>query len=317
MNTLLFDSSFNQLQMALIHSEHYKFISDLNHSRYELSYGYNTERVALGEVALDLLDQVLTEAQVALSDIDYIAFDRGPGSFVGTRIATSLTQGLLTADPKAKAIALSSLAMVAAQVHYLNHLSKSQMYPTRTKLIVALDANMRESYVGVYQAQGPNDLMPRLLGKEMLLTIDQLVTMNRFVEGYKEVRYQIYDDNPFLAELGLKNDETYLTVGNAWGRYVPQAMDMDLSHKLGNVTGQLTEKGKIAQEYLAILLNDIGVISEKTASSIRLLADVFANLTQLPDLRLQAAHVTHYIDAQEFTPRLALEPTYIRDKVTY
>ena len=102
---------------------------------------------------LPMVDEVLAQAQVSLADVDLIAYGRGPGSFTGIRICTSMTQGLaLGLD--LPVIGISTLATMA------------QLAITEqgaTQVLCCIDARMNEVYWGQYIAK---DGIATLIGQE-------------------------------------------------------------------------------------------------------------------------------------------------------
>ena len=46
------------------------------------------------QLILSMVEDVLSEADCGLSQLDAIGFGRGPGAFTGVRVATSVTQGI-------------------------------------------------------------------------------------------------------------------------------------------------------------------------------------------------------------------------------
>ncbi len=114
------------------------------------------------QLLMPMLKDGLREAGAELSDLDAIVLGNGPGSFIGMRIAASVSQGLAH-GAGLKIIPVSSLAAVAAEVFASSD---------ATKVAVAQDAHMNEVYLGLF-ARGndekPMPLIPeRLHGQEVI-----------------------------------------------------------------------------------------------------------------------------------------------------
>ena len=112
---------------------------------------------------LPMIDEVLAEAKVTLADVDLIAYGRGPGSFTGIRICTSMTQGLaLGLD--LPVIGISTLAAMA-QIAITEQ--------GATQVVACIDARMNEVYWGQFVAK---DGVANLVGIEQV-TAPEMVTL--------------------------------------------------------------------------------------------------------------------------------------------
>lgn len=97
-------------------------------------------------LVLGMAEQLLAEAGIGVSQLDALAFGRGPGSFTGVRIATGVVQGLaFGAD--LPVVPVSTLASIAQAVHE-DHQHR--------QVLAAIDARMGDVYWGAYtlNAQG-------------------------------------------------------------------------------------------------------------------------------------------------------------------
>lgn len=119
-----------------------------------------------GALILPMIEQLLVEAAISLTQLDALAFGRGPGAFVGVRIATGVAQGIAFAADL-PVVPVSSLAALALGVE-------------QPCVYSAIDARMNEVYWGAYrkntaglvELQGeetvcpPQAVMPSQLGSE-------------------------------------------------------------------------------------------------------------------------------------------------------
>jgi tRNA threonylcarbamoyladenosine biosynthesis protein TsaB len=106
------------------------------------------------ERILPMVQEILAEGGQVLTQLDAIAFGRGPGSFTGLRICAGVVQGLaFGAD--LPVVPVSSLAALAQGVDAL-------------RVLAAFDARMHQVYWGAYvrNEQG----MAEAVGEERVLT---------------------------------------------------------------------------------------------------------------------------------------------------
>lgn len=115
-----------------------------------------------GELILAMLDELLTAAGLTLTDLDALAFGRGPGAFTGVRIATGVVQGAAF-GANLPVVPVSNLAALA-QRHFREN--------GHRRVLSALDARMGEVYWGAY-AIDPGGLA-RLVGTEQVATPEQV-----------------------------------------------------------------------------------------------------------------------------------------------
>lgn len=123
MNLLALESSTERLSIAILRGNS-AFARDVDAGQRH------------SELALPLLQELLTEARLTLQDFDAIAFGQGPGSFTGVRIACGLSQGLALGIGKS-VVPVPTQMTLAAQAD-------------ATRVIVAIDARMGEIYFAAY-----------------------------------------------------------------------------------------------------------------------------------------------------------------------
>jgi len=133
------------------------------------------------ERILPMVDELLSEASTALTELDAIAFGRGPGSFTGVRLAATVTQGLAfganlgvvpISDLQATAQRAFGLAAATAAASVATAAAPATPAATRvtaaattpTRILVCNDARMSEVYWACFHRT--DDGFARLEGEE-------------------------------------------------------------------------------------------------------------------------------------------------------
>jgi tRNA threonylcarbamoyladenosine biosynthesis protein TsaB len=127
MKLLALDSATEACSAAL-------YLDGVVRERFELAPRRHTA------LLLPMAQQLLADAGLRLTDLDYLAFTQGPGSFTGLRIAIGAVQGLALGLDR-PVIGVSTLATLAARCQRLQGASS---------VAVALDARMGQVYWGRY-----------------------------------------------------------------------------------------------------------------------------------------------------------------------
>jgi len=107
------------------------------------------------------IQRLLAEAGLAISDLDAIAFGRGPGSFTGLRTACSVAQGL-GFGAGVPLLPIDTLHAVAEDAHHRHG---------ATRVVALLDARMDQVYAASYDLdEDPSAAaMPELLAPEQVI----------------------------------------------------------------------------------------------------------------------------------------------------
>lgn len=144
MNLLVIDTATEACSVALS-------VDGKVTSRFEICPQQHSQRL------LPMIDEVMTEAGIVISELDYLGFGRGPGSFTGVRIATGMLQGLALGTGL-KVVGVSTLAAMAQQA--------MSTAANDSIVAVAIDARMEEVYFAQYKLENG---IAVLLGEEAVL----------------------------------------------------------------------------------------------------------------------------------------------------
>jgi len=202
------------------------YIDGVITEKYQLAPREHTQLI------LKMIESLLDDAQLKITDLDALAFGRGPGSFTGVRITTGVIQGLAFASDLA-VIPVSTLASIA-QLAYENH---QQKY-----VLAAIDARMGEMYWGCYQLT-ENNLMV-LSGEEKVspantVTVDQKLSTSWCGAGSAWESYV----EPLNSQLGE-------TITSVYADYFPRASTIVMLAAEAWQRGETVDAAKAQPVYL-------------------------------------------------------------------
>lgn len=209
MNILTIDTATEACSVAL------QFDQTL-FTRYEVCPQQHSQKI------LPMVDAVMKEAGASLTELDGLAFGRGPGSFTGVRIATGIIQGLALGSQLPVA-GVSTLAAMAQQVINSGDVSD---------VAVAIDARMGEVYFAHYQNQQG---IATLVGEEQVTSpetaAEQIDISSMAVAG---TGWQAY---PVLSE--LLNGQS-VSVSYPYARFMLPLAEQTLSAGQGMAVDAIT-----------------------------------------------------------------------------
>ncbi len=133
---------------------------------------------------LKMIDDLLLQVNLPVAELDAIAFGRGPGSFMGVRIAAGVVQGIAFAHDL-PVIPVSCLKAIAQRAYEQTGCKQ---------VLTAIDARMDEVYWAPYRLQQGQW---QLDGEECVISPDKIQ----------------------LAEVLGKADEAWIGAGTGWASY--------------------------------------------------------------------------------------------------
>lgn len=117
------------------------------------------------EIILSMTDDLLQQHNIALSDIDVLVFNQGPGAFSGIRINTAVVQALSVAT-QALCVGVSSLFALAYCANSIH------AFADDTLVASMMDARQNECYVGQFVIKG-GQVIP--IKEESLVAYEQSI----------------------------------------------------------------------------------------------------------------------------------------------
>ena len=181
---------------------------------------------------MPMIREAMIDAGLGFDDLDAVVLGNGPGSFIGMRIAASVTQGIAFAAGL-RVVPVSSMAALALQV--LDETSGDVA-------AIAQDAHMQEVYFGLYRRTQEGLVVPisdeRLAAQERLPELETLDASACIAAGKG---WQLY------PELEAANDGLITTTSS---RMVPDARYLLKLGRAAYANGESVDPVDVKPAYL-------------------------------------------------------------------
>lgn len=177
---------------------------------------------------LPMIEAVLAEAGIGTTDLDALAFGRGPGAFTGVRIAAGVVQGIaFAADlPVAPISTLAAIAREAINDH------------DAQRVVAAIDARMDEVYLGAYKGIAEGGV--QLIGKERVCSPAEASVLG--------VGEWVGAGNGWTAHAETLSQRLHIAVW--WGDSYPRAGDIAALGALAYQRGEIVTAERALPVYL-------------------------------------------------------------------
>ncbi|MEB7885928.1 tRNA (adenosine(37)-N6)-threonylcarbamoyltransferase complex dimerization subunit type 1 TsaB [Serratia fonticola] len=189
------------------------------HALFELCPREHTQRI------LPLVQQVLAETGLSLSQLDALAFGRGPGSFTGVRIGIGIAQGLAL-GAELPMLGISTLQTMAQGAWRMTGAQR---------VLAAIDARMGEVYWGQFERQ-PDGQWLESAG-EAVLSPQQALERAQHLQGdwaHVGTGWQTYPDLVAGSTLHVTDGQMLLPQAEDMLPLALQAWQQGLAVSVGN-----------------------------------------------------------------------------------
>lgn len=179
MITLALDSTANTASCALAREGRLLALSTVD--------GIRTH----SETLLPMIEHILSEAALTLTDVGLFAASEGPGSFTGVRIGVAALKGLAFGQGK-PCVGVSTLAALARNLEAL--------YDTEPLIVPVMDARRQQVYTAIFQGG-------RRLTDDLLIPLSELRERLGGLSGQKiyfcgdgyDLAHRFFADDPRVA----------------------------------------------------------------------------------------------------------------------